>query len=428
MANNHAADYGPVGLADTLHAAAHAPVAVVGVGRDRAAAFAPYRVTVHGTDLAFLAADASPREGTGSVWAAGPHSPGIAAAREPRPADLLAAVRDAGRDADVVVVYMHWGQDGRACPTPMQRTAARALSGAGADVVVGAHAHVPLGSGWQQGTYVSYGLGNFLWYSSARPDTGVLRLRLEDGQVVADDWVPAVIPTWDRPRPVLGPDRQRAIADWRQLRECAGLASRPTTGPSTHPGYRASVRRIGPALRARMADSREPGCPVAWADLRHVRVTYVGFDGRDHTGELVVGARWARPLVGVFERLHDARWPIHRMRLVDAYGGDDDRSMAADNSSAYNCRTVAGSDDWSDHAYGAAIDLNPVENPYTRGSSVSPPAGARFADLDRAPDASLPRGVIGADGVVVRAFADIGWEWGGTWASPDYQHFAAPTR
>ena len=119
---------------------------------------------------------------------------------------------------------------------------------------------------------------------------------------------------------------------------------------------------------------------MAWRDLRHLRLTYVGFDGRDHTGELVVAARWARPVVGVFERLHDARWPIRRMRLVDAYGGDDDRSMAADNTSAYNCRRVAGSDAWSDHAYGAAIDLNPVREPLPTGSSVSPAAGRAFAD------------------------------------------------
>ena len=430
MANNHAADYGPVGLADTLRAAARAPVAVVGVGRDRAAAFAPYRVTVHATDLAFLAADASPREGSSTVWAAGPRSPGVAAAREPVPGDLLAAVRRASQEADVVVVYLHWGREGRACPTSTQRTAARAVSAAGADVIVGSHAHVLLGSGWQQDTYVNYGLGNFLWYRNAERETGVLRLRVEDGQVVADDWVPAVLPTWDLPEPVLGPARRRAVADWRQLRGCAGLAARPTTRPAARlsdaPGYHAAVRRIGPSLRARMAESHRPGCPTGWSDLRHLRLPYVGFDGREHTGELVVAARWARPVVGVFARLHAARWPIRRMRLVDEYGGVDDRSMAADNTSAYNCRRVAGTDVWSDHAYGTAIDLNPVRNPYLVDGDVAPPRGRSYADLDRSARASVPRGVIHADDVVVRAFADIGWEWGGTWASPDYQHFSAP--
>jgi poly-gamma-glutamate synthesis protein (capsule biosynthesis protein) len=114
------------------------------------------------------------------------------------------------------------------------------------------------------------------------------------------------------------------------------------------------------------------------------------------------------------------------MRLVDDYRGDDDRSMAANNTSAYNCRRVAGSDSWSAHAYGAAIDINPVQNPYLDGTSISPPAGQRFAALDRSRRAHLPAGTIREPGVVVRAFAGIGWRWGGAWeASPDYQHFSA---
>ena len=114
------------------------------------------------------------------------------------------------------------------------------------------------------------------------------------------------------------------------------------------------------------------------------------------------------------------------MVLVDAYGGDDDRSMAADNTSGYNCRRVAGTDRWSDHAFGAAIDINPVQNPYVQPSGVAPPAGRRFATLDRRAGADVPAGVIHADDVVVRAFARIGWEWGGDWTSAkDYQHFSA---
>ena len=120
MANNHAADYGTVGLADTLRAARSGPVDVVGVGRNRDAAFASHLETVRGTDIAFLAADASFREGSSSVWEAGPSTPGVAAARSGRPRALLDAVRAASREADVVVVYLHWGQDGRACPTLLQ--------------------------------------------------------------------------------------------------------------------------------------------------------------------------------------------------------------------------------------------------------------------------------------------------------------------
>jgi Bacterial capsule synthesis protein PGA_cap len=107
MANNHAADYGPIGLKDTLAAIRTSPIPVIGIGRDRQAAFAPYTVSIRGTDFAFLAADASTRESSSSVWAAAPATPGVAAAREGRPRALLAAVRAASRQDDLVVVYLH---------------------------------------------------------------------------------------------------------------------------------------------------------------------------------------------------------------------------------------------------------------------------------------------------------------------------------
>ena len=101
--------------------------------------------------------------------------------------------------------------------------------------------------------------------------------------------------------------------------------------------------------------------------------------------------------------------------------------MAADNTSGFNCRQVAGSHALSAHAYGAAIDINPVENPDLTGASVAPPAGRRFSAIDRSRDARPVPGVITDHGLVVRAFARIGWEWGGTWSSgKDYQHFSAP--
>ena len=136
---------------------------------------------------------------------------------------------------------------------------------------------------------------------------------------------------------------------------------------------------------------------------------------------------YARRVATVFGRLYDARWPIRRMRLVDDYEGDDGRSMAADNTSGFNCRKVAGSRAWSAHAYGAAVDINPVQNPDLTGPSVAPRAGRRFAAVDRTGTALPAPGVITADGPVVRAFARIGWEWGGAWTSgQDYQHFSAP--
>jgi hypothetical protein len=127
-------------------------------------------------------------------------------------------------------------------------------------------------------------------------------------------------------------------------------------------------------------------------------------------------------MLRVMRRLHRLGFPIRRMRLVDAYGADDHRSMAADNTSAFNCRFVAGTSEWSEHAYGRAIDVNPIENPYVTASGhVSPPAGAPFARRSR-----HRRGMIHRNGPVVEAFASIGWGGGGNWSGVwDYQHFSA---
>jgi poly-gamma-glutamate synthesis protein (capsule biosynthesis protein) len=427
MANNHGVDYGPAGLAETLRARRDGPIAVVGVGRNRRDAFTPYRVRIRGTDIAVLAADASPREGMSRTWAAGPTTAGIAAAHSPRPSALLHAVRTAARTSDVVVVYLHWGTEGRSCPDPLQLALARALAGAGADVVVGSHAHVLLGSGWLGDTYVDYGLGNFLWYHDGNPETGVLRLTIHDGEVVEDSLVPARIQEFGRPLPLHGEDRENAIDSWRGLRSCTGLA--PHRRTAARPAYSWSARQIGPGLAHRMRFSSRPGCPVPLADLRYLRMTYVGYDGRAHLGEMVVHEDYAVRVARVFARLYDAGWPIRRMRLVDDYLGNDESSMAANNTSGFNCRRVAGSRSWSAHAFGAAIDLNPVQNPDLSGPSVKPGAGRRFAAVDRSLEGHPPPGVIASDGPVVRAFARIGWTWGGTWSSgKDYQHFSATDR
>jgi poly-gamma-glutamate synthesis protein (capsule biosynthesis protein) len=190
------------------------------------------------------------------------------------------------------------------------------------------------------------------------------------------------------------------------------------------PRFRGSVAAIDPATRARMRWSWRPGCPVGLADLRLLRVDHWGFDRRVHRGELVVHRDQARRVLGVLERLFRVGYPIRRMRLVDDYRADDDRSMAANNTSAFNCRPVAGTSRWSEHAYGRAIDVNPVHNPYVAGRHVSPPAGRPYADrARRAP------GTIHAGDAVVRAFAAAGWAWGGAWrGARDYQHFSASGR
>jgi poly-gamma-glutamate synthesis protein (capsule biosynthesis protein) len=192
------------------------------------------------------------------------------------------------------------------------------------------------------------------------------------------------------------------------------------------PAYRANVTRLPDGVRALMSGSSwRPGCPVGLDDLRLVRLTYRGFDGEIHWGRLVVHRRWAKPIASVFQRLFEARFPIHRMRLVDRYGADDMRSMKADNTSAFNCRYRNGvCCTWSEHAYGRAIDINPVENPYVGSWGVSPPDGEDY--VDRSP---IRRGMLARRDAVWWAFHSIGWEWGGDWTWPiDYQHFSATGR
>ncbi|ASR55436.1 M15 family metallopeptidase [Cellulomonas sp. PSBB021] len=197
----------------------------------------------------------------------------------------------------------------------------------------------------------------------------------------------------------------------------------PTPPDDRRPPFRASVSRVDAALAARMHASWRPGCPVPLADLRHLRLRYVDFEGRVRDGELVVHADVATGVVQVFERLYDLEFPLRSLRLVDDFGADDEASMAADNTSAFNCRAVTGGTAWSEHSYGRAIDVNPVENPYVSGTYVAPPAGRAFLDRVAGP------GVILADDEVVRAFAAHGWSWGGYWTRPvDHQHFSTTNR
>lgn len=186
------------------------------------------------------------------------------------------------------------------------------------------------------------------------------------------------------------------------------------------PPFASSVRRV---TAAELRWSWRPGCPVGPAQLRRVRLAYWGFDGKRHVGALVVRDRVVPQVVVVFRRLYRARFPIRSMRPVDAFHGSDDRSMAADNTSAFNCRyaVTTGPRSWSVHAYGEAIDVDPVENPYLEAGKVLPPAGAPYADRSRVrPGMAVPGGTL------VAAFASVGWQWGGRWsASPDWQHFSA---
>lgn len=225
MANNHAVDYGPVGLADSLAAIRSHRMPVVGIGSDAAAAYAPWYADVHGVRVAVLAASQI-HDRTLAAWTAGPSSPGIASATSAR---LLSAVRQARANAQIVVVYLHWGTEGQDCPNAEQRALARQLSAAGADAVVGTHAHLLLGTGWLGSTYVDYGLGNFLWWrdNAVSNDTGVLILTFHGRQVTSSQFTPAEINSAGVPEPARGEPAQRILSTLTRVSQCAKLADHP---------------------------------------------------------------------------------------------------------------------------------------------------------------------------------------------------------
>jgi hypothetical protein len=198
--------------------------------------------------------------------------------------------------------------------------------------------------------------------------------------------------------------------------------------PTAHTGevaFRGTISRIDAAQAKRMTGvSWRPACPVHLRDLRLLQMSHRRFDGKIATGRLIVHEDVARDVVSVFRRLYAAGFRIRRMVPVDAYGASDFRSIEADNTSAFNCRYVEGTTRWSEHAYGRAIDLNPIENPYVSGGRTSHRASVPYLDRSR-----RRPGMAFEGGAAVRAFDAIGWGWGGRWSSAqDYQHFSASGR
>ena len=224
--------------------------------------------------------------------------------------------------------------------------------------------------------------------------------------------------------PAAGPPAQTDTSAVEQA------APAPANEPSAAPGVAEAVEpvvasRVEPVTAEQLGSSWKPGlgCPEP-GQLRAVVVSHWGYDGAVHEGRLIVAAAHADNMVAVFADLFAARFPIERMVPVDVYGGDDQASMRANNTSAFNCRFVAGTTRLSEHALGQAVDVNPLVNPYVKGGSVDPPEGAAWADRSR-----QEHGMIRPGDAAVTAFAARGWTWGGTWTTgKDYQHFSAGGR
>jgi hypothetical protein len=197
-------------------------------------------------------------------------------------------------------------------------------------------------------------------------------------------------------------------------------ASPPSsTTSSAAPSFTSSVSTVS---AAQLGATWHPGCPVDPTQLRALQLGYWGFDGQAHTGTMVVNASVADAVVQVFAALYEHHFSISEMVPESAYGGDDNAAAAADDTSGFNCRVAvaSGPPQWSMHAYGEAIDVNDVQNPYVDGATVIPPAGAAYLDRrDLRPGMAVPGGTL------VDAFAAVGWYWGGNWAGTrDYQHFS----
>jgi hypothetical protein len=198
----------------------------------------------------------------------------------------------------------------------------------------------------------------------------------------------------------------------------------PSAPTSTPPPPPPAPKTVHPVTARDLGASWRPGCPVGPQQLRRVDVDYLGFDGQTHRGALIVHVDLVADVEAIFIDLRRLSYPIERMRTVDHYpNADDELSMRDNNTSAFNCRIIPGTERWSEHAYGRAIDLNPLLNPYVgRTGAFQPGNAGPYLDRSRRDPALLHDG-----DPAVRAFTDRGWAWGGYWRTvKDYQHFERP--
>ena len=224
VANNHGLDYGPDGLQETLAAKRAQPDGfVIGAGADDEEAFAPFTAVVRGQRVAVIAATQVLDSNLIQAWTATPTHGGLASAK--RVDRLLAEVREARASHDTVVVFLHWGVEKSTCPSADQVALAEALADAGADLIIGGHAHRVMGGGRLGGAFVGYGLGNFLFKENSVEGarTGVLRVTITGRRVDAYEWVPGRI-SGSVPRPLTGAEAATAVQQWNALRPCTGLS------------------------------------------------------------------------------------------------------------------------------------------------------------------------------------------------------------
>jgi poly-gamma-glutamate synthesis protein (capsule biosynthesis protein) len=233
--NDHGLDCGPQGLSQNLTIANQTNYPIIGVGSSAAQAFTPYRVTINGQRIAIVAATQVIQDSLVSTWTASASQPGVASAIDPT--QLVREVQAVRRTADTVIVYVHWGTETQACPNPQQEPLAQQLVQAGADIVVGADAHVLLGAGYLGSAYVSYGLGNFAFYDDTAPETnsGSLIITAQGRHITGVVFRPATILA-GLPQPLTGTPATAAVQSWNAARSCTNLAATPAASVATMSG------------------------------------------------------------------------------------------------------------------------------------------------------------------------------------------------
>jgi hypothetical protein len=234
-ANNHGEDCGQAGLRQSLAIAKAAGYPVIGVGASAAQAFAPYEAKINGQRIAIIAATEVIDTDLITAWTATASQPGLASAYQEK--ELIAAVQRARRVNDTVIVYLHWGTEAQTCPNSIQEPLAKALVKAGADIVLGAHAHVQLGAGYLGTAFVDYGLGNLAFYDTTPPETysGALHITVTGRHIDSFSWRPALIEN-GLPIPQYGAAASAALERWRGLRGCTDLSVAPTRTLATKNG------------------------------------------------------------------------------------------------------------------------------------------------------------------------------------------------
>ena len=196
---------------------------------------------------------------------------------------------------------------------------------------------------------------------------------------------------------------------------------RPPPPPSPSTIAAPAPARVQPVTAAELGESWRSGCPLEPVRLRRVEIDHIGLDGQTRRGELIVHEHLVAEVIEIFEQLRHLRYPIEKMRTVDHYPrADDELSMQDNNTSAFNCRDIPGTGRWSLHAYGRAVDVNPLLNPYIdRAGAYQPQNAGPYLDRNR-----TDPGLLHDGDPAVQIFTDHGWRWGGDWRTPkDYQHF-----